>query len=246
MKKYIALLLALILSLSLIGCRKTVDNCLEERNGELHLVLPHSKSEIWLGQHNELRNFVSYIDYDLLESADKALLNKASQISERYDFYLYMDDPGYLCLGVEIIADGPGQCGDHGHQYHTQRITAQPIPGQILSLFTREDTPTAITVYALPKSTLYTLNQEGINAIMDQLRNMQIRRTYSADPPTHLSEATWEVHLEYADGEKVIVTQYGDDCIRSTHSQYFGFNTDDSVKISLVVDKYGTPLTESD
>lgn len=202
MKKTMAMLLSLLLLLSLSGCRKTVDDCLIEKNNYQYLVLPRSKAEVNVSE--QINPYLSHVDYKMLKRAEKVLKKSAPQDSGDH-FYLYLDDEGYLCLGLEVIEGGHGDCVDHDHRYYLERITEHSIYDPTLKLLSRNDLPVSITVSSYPESYNYTYDEAGIAAIIEYLNGISLSSEYAEYHPCGFM---WIMELEYSDGAKDTIYQH--------------------------------------
>jgi hypothetical protein len=124
MKKIIALTLALLALLSIVGCGG-ISRYLTEENGMQYLILPISRERVRVWEQYESR--VGEIDVDLLRAAEKTLNERCAAYSEKA-FCLSTDEAGNLCLCYEVIVeksdyekqDSPI---DHKHVFFRERIT---------------------------------------------------------------------------------------------------------------------------
>lgn len=124
MKKIIALTLALLALLSIVGCGG-ISRYLTEENGMQYLILPISRERVRVWEQYKSR--VDEIDLDMLKAAERKLNERCAAYSEKA-FCLSTDEAGNLCLCYEVIVeksdyekqDSPI---DHEHVFIRERIT---------------------------------------------------------------------------------------------------------------------------
>ena len=129
MKKYIALVLALVLLLPLVGCNSKVT--ILEEDGEKYIQLPVSQTRVFVWDH--ILSYLDKVDYTLLEVADKALLEDIAPYADNKPGYSLVIYEGELCICVELIVDinppattpdATEGCGiDHEHLFFRRPIT---------------------------------------------------------------------------------------------------------------------------
>lgn len=129
MRKYIALILALVLLLTLAGCNSKVT--ILEEDGEKFLQLPVSQKRVYVWK--QMWEYLDKVDYALLEAADNALLEEIAPYADDKPGYSLVVYEGELCICVEIIVDinppattpdNTEGCGiDHEHLFFRKPIT---------------------------------------------------------------------------------------------------------------------------
>ena len=108
---------------------------IKESGRQMLLILPTSKKEI--GINGDYREFAPYITYELVDAAEKDILDKRGTL-EHTSFEIKTNSEGYLRLSVEyiksvdpeMIANGYERtppCGDHWHLHCGGVISSQPI-----------------------------------------------------------------------------------------------------------------------
>ncbi len=238
MKKIFPMLLTLLLLLSLVGCRKSVHDCLTTKDDRLYLVLPDSKEELRVDE--SIKPYISYIDYDLLENAEKTILQSISQEHDG-NFHLYMDKEGYLCLGLGYIVYGSGKCGDHDHKHLGERIATNSKYNLSFKLLSREDLPASITISSSPKQPTYIFSPKGIATVTDWINSLHFLYEPADVQP---NGTTWVVQLEYPDGKTQTLYQC-DRYIRSGSDPWYEIPYDESDDISVLVQEHGINISYS-
>lgn len=134
MKRYSALILLLVLTLSLTACSAVyisraddISNYITEEDGHHALILPQSKNSIYIDEDDV--DLLSDVDINLLKTAEKTILNQVEQYPNEPYFYLETSDDMHLCLCAEVIVDidpahAPSSgCEDHEHKFFKEQIT---------------------------------------------------------------------------------------------------------------------------
>ena len=102
-------------------------------NGEVAIVLPSTKQEISVEE--EFERYLPLVTDKSVEKAEQEILDQLDPDSENPEFYLVVDNEGYLCLKTEVIRElepPPGTeilgCGiDHEHVFFESRISISPL-----------------------------------------------------------------------------------------------------------------------
>ena len=139
LKRWLALGLTLVCLLLATGCAFFgISRYLTEEDGEQYLVLPISKTKVYVWDH--YNEYLDQIDVRLLKAAEKSLYEQAASYAASPAFSLQTDDEGYFCLCVELIVDiDPSEvqtlpdgtaiedgCDiDHKHVFLSERITTK-------------------------------------------------------------------------------------------------------------------------
>ena len=102
-------------------------------NGEVAIVLPSTKQEISVEE--EFERYLPLVTDKSVKKAEQEILDQLDPDSENPEFYLVVDNEGYLCLKTEVIRElepPPGTeilgCGiDHEHVFFESRISISPL-----------------------------------------------------------------------------------------------------------------------
>lgn len=133
MKRLIALIFAISLTLVFSCCsaeQQITKELLVEKDGVYYITLP--KSNVTLKLREDEERFIPYINDELIENAEIALIEKFGEIEiPPSNFYIDVYDD-YLCLGAEVIkyVDEPNEnvgCFDHEHYMHYERISTEAV-----------------------------------------------------------------------------------------------------------------------
>ncbi|MBQ1205945.1 MAG: hypothetical protein IIX67_01955 [Clostridia bacterium] len=133
MKRLIALIFAISLTLVFSCCsaeQQITKELLVEKDGVYTITLP--KSNVTLKLREDEERFIPYINDELIENAEIAIIEKFGEIEiPPSNFYIDVYDD-YLCLGAEVIkyVDEPNEnvgCFDHEHIMHYERISTEAV-----------------------------------------------------------------------------------------------------------------------
>ena len=102
-------------------------------NGEVAIVLPSTKQEISVEE--EFERYLPLVTDKSVKKAEQEILDQLDPDSENPEFYLVVDNEGYLCLKTEVIRElepPPGTeilgCGiDHEYVFFESRISISPL-----------------------------------------------------------------------------------------------------------------------
>ena len=134
--KWIAVLCTLsLLCVMLCACASS-EVILRDGDGEVTIVLPSTKQEIIVEE--EFARYLPLITDKSVEKAEQEILDQLDPDSESPEFYLVVDQEGYLCLKTEMIRElepPPGTeilgCGiDHEHVFFESRISSMPLQSE--------------------------------------------------------------------------------------------------------------------
>ncbi len=103
---------------------------IKDSDGNYRLLLSCTDQTVQI--NGSKADHLPYISDELVYSAETVLSEKVSKYKSAPVYYLYIDDDGYLCLGVEVIehfetASEKYGCGDHEHYMYYERISVKPI-----------------------------------------------------------------------------------------------------------------------
>lgn len=117
MKKIVAAVLLVVLVFCMVACSPVKElECLTE-NGRQCLVLPTSKSKVWVKAGQE--SYLDRIDYDLLEMADEKIADQVPEGSQASFVFKEYEESIYLT--GEAIVDISAT--DHKHLFFSEKIT---------------------------------------------------------------------------------------------------------------------------
>lgn len=131
--KWIAVLCTLsLLCVMLCACASS-GVIVRDGNGEAKIVLPSTKQVIIVEE--EFARYLPLITDKSVEKAEQEILDQLDPDAENPEFYLVVDQEGYLCLKTEVIRElepPPGTeilgCGiDHEHVFFESRISGSPL-----------------------------------------------------------------------------------------------------------------------
>ena len=131
-KLMIVVCAACMLCLMLCACASS-EVIVRGGNGEVTIVLPSTKQEISVRE--EFERYMPLVTDKSVEKAEQEILDQLDPDTEKPDFYLVVDQEGYLCLKTEVIRElepPPGTeilgCGiDHEHVFFESRISSSPL-----------------------------------------------------------------------------------------------------------------------
>ncbi len=123
---------ACMLCLMLCACA-SLEVIVRGGNGEVAIVLPSTKQEISVEE--EFERYLPLVTDKSVKKAEQEILDQLDPDSENPEFYLVVDNEGYLCLKTEVIRElepPPGTeilgCGiDHEHVFFESRISISPL-----------------------------------------------------------------------------------------------------------------------
>ena len=128
MKKIIALLLACLALLFLVGCDEEEPIYVTELDGRQYITLPSSGEQIRVA--DAYVEHLEKLDVEMLKQAEEKLGEQLSAYEGEPSFYLSLDEDGKLCLCAEVIVkiDPPevstgGAVKDHKHEIFKENIT---------------------------------------------------------------------------------------------------------------------------
>ncbi len=134
MKRYLALIILLVLAFSLTACSAIhlnkaddISNYISEENERLWLILPISKFSVHVDE--DFIDLLYDTDVNVLKNAEKSIIDQVSHYPDKPSFYLEESDDKRLYLCAEVIVDidpayaPSGGCEDHEHKFFKELIT---------------------------------------------------------------------------------------------------------------------------